>query len=111
MEEWSYPEYLIRLRWLDDQWNKPDRRSYEIARIAQRVIQVAVKPESQSGVKLEDQMVKFNLVRPGGEAKKLPPLELMKLPPDHPQVIQAKVRWNAIVNPPKKVQRGQRSRT
>jgi len=103
MERWTYEEYLVRLAWLDEQWNKPDRRSYELARIAQRVIQVAVKAEHQRDIKLEDQMVRFDLVqqsrdKPEGE---LPPLKLMDLPSDHPLVLQAKMRWNAALRPPK----------
>lgn len=100
----------MRLAWLDEQWNKPDRRSYELARIAQRVIQVAVKAEHQRDITLENQMVSFDLVRRSSEQTspkgpvKLPPLELMKLPSDHPLVIQAKVRWNASLNPPNRGQ-------
>ena len=104
MARWSYAEYLVRLRWLDEQWNKPDRRSYEIAQAAAGIVRVQLKAEDQSKIKTEDFLPKFNLVRPEDkqEAKPLPPLQLMKLPSDHPLVVQAKMRWNAFLKPPRR---------
>ncbi len=37
ISRWSHREFLTRLTWLDDQWNRPSRSDHYLMQIAQRV--------------------------------------------------------------------------
>jgi hypothetical protein len=109
MQQWSYAEYLVRLRWLDDvEWSRPDRRSFELAK---GFAKLYVTQLAEGGrVDLKDFLFTFDphkSSRERTEQKPLPPLKLMELPSDHPFVLGAKLRWQTLMaqkgKPPSKV--------
>lgn len=53
----------MRLAWLDEQWNRPDRSDHYRMLVAQRVLQAAVAAKDVGKIKLEDQRLTFKLVR------------------------------------------------
>ena len=93
------------MHWLNDlEWNRPDRRSFEIARAAVEIVRIQVRKEDKSKVRIEDFLVRYDPNKRTEDTgpKELPPLKLMDLPSDHPIVVQAKMRWNTIIRPPHK---------
>lgn len=54
---WTHREFLTRLAWLDEQWNRPARSDYYLMRVAQRVQQVLSR--SPNSVGIDDQRVRF----------------------------------------------------
>lgn len=96
----------MRLAWLDDyEWNRLDRRSFEIAKAAVKLLRIWVAAEDRDKVKLEDFLVRIDPSKlkreEQEEPKKLPELKLMNLPKDHPLVLQAKARWSTLAMGPK----------
>lgn len=60
-EKWPYREYKLRLAWLDNEWNRPNRSDWFLMRIAQRIQQFAGfgSGKHANKVTLEDQQVTF----------------------------------------------------
>ena len=57
MERISHREYLTRLAWLDEQWDKPDRTDHYLMQLCMVVRQILSK--NPKAIKLEHHELKF----------------------------------------------------
>jgi hypothetical protein len=94
LRETTYRQYLYWQRWLQRQWNEPDRHDHYLMQIAQVVLQAAVK--DPSSIKLADQKLAFTFSDP---AKK----QTTRLDPEAVKAI-----WMGRVQPRKEADRGRR---
>jgi hypothetical protein len=92
MDSITHREYLMRLEWLDDQWNKPDRHDYYAMQIAQKIVQTRRK----RSVSLESLKIPIKLVKKTIKSVAQKVSDSLR----DAQIAASKARWGMMVKKP-----------